>query len=70
MKRNPLPRLPGEVLGESRMALHRRPRVRYVGRVDTSDPANGLGCDYHPSLLTHEDLAEALTDALQTELGW
>lgn len=35
-----------------------------------TDPANGLGCDYHPSLLTHESLAAALTEALRAELGW
>lgn len=35
-----------------------------------TDPANGLGCDYHPSLLTHESLAATLTEALRTELGW
>ncbi len=35
-----------------------------------TDPANGYGCDWHPSLRTHEIMAEALTGVLRTELGW
>lgn len=34
------------------------------------DPADGWGCDYHPSLTTHQKLGQQLTEALQTELGW
>jgi hypothetical protein len=35
-----------------------------------ADAADGYGCDYHPSLRTHERMAEVLTTTLQTELGW
>ena len=35
-----------------------------------TDPADGYGCDYHPSLRTHEVMAEVLTRTLQAELGW
>jgi lysophospholipase L1-like esterase len=31
---------------------------------------DGLGCDYHPSLKTHQRMAEKLQAALKTELGW
>ncbi len=34
------------------------------------DASNGYGCDYHPSLRTHQIMAERLTTALKTELGW
>ena len=34
------------------------------------DASNGLGCDYHPSLVTHEIMADLLTATLQIELGW
>lgn len=34
------------------------------------DPADGWGCDYHPSQATHEKLGQVLTSALQQELGW
>jgi lysophospholipase L1-like esterase len=32
--------------------------------------ADGLGCSYHPSLKTHEKMAELLVAALKAELGW
>lgn len=35
-----------------------------------TNPSDGYGCDYHPSLRTHEIMAEVLTTTLQTELGW
>jgi lysophospholipase L1-like esterase len=35
-----------------------------------TDAANGYGCDWHPSLRTHEIMAEALTGVLRSELGW
>ena len=35
-----------------------------------TDPADGYGCDYHPSLRPHEVMAEVLTRTLQAELGW
>jgi lysophospholipase L1-like esterase len=31
---------------------------------------DGLGCDYHPSLKTHELMAAKLEAALRTDLGW
>lgn len=34
------------------------------------NPADGYGCDYHPSLRTHEIMADALTNVLRAELGW
>lgn len=34
------------------------------------DANDGLGCDYHPSLITHEKMADVLTSKLETELGW
>jgi lysophospholipase L1-like esterase len=36
----------------------------------TQDFANGLGCDYHPSLKTHRLMAEQLSSALREKLGW
>jgi lysophospholipase L1-like esterase len=35
-----------------------------------TNPNDGYGCDWHPSLRTHEIMAEALTEALREELGW
>jgi lysophospholipase L1-like esterase len=35
-----------------------------------TDPNDGFGCDYHPSLRTHEVMAEVLTSVLTAELGW
>jgi lysophospholipase L1-like esterase len=34
------------------------------------DPADGLGCDWHTNVVTNGKLAEQLTDAFATELGW
>jgi lysophospholipase L1-like esterase len=34
------------------------------------NPADGYGCDYHPSLRTHEIMADVLIGVLGTELGW
>jgi len=36
----------------------------------TQDFANGLGCDYHPSVKTHRLMAEQLSAALREKLGW
>lgn len=35
-----------------------------------TNPIDGYGCDYHPSLRTHEVMAEVLTSTLEAELGW
>jgi lysophospholipase L1-like esterase len=32
--------------------------------------ADGVGCDYHPSLKTHQKLADKVTAALTADLGW
>jgi len=34
------------------------------------DPADGFGCDWHPSLKTHQKMAVELTARLRSELGW
>jgi lysophospholipase L1-like esterase len=36
----------------------------------TQDPADGLGCDSHPSLKTHQKMADKLDAALKADLGW
>jgi lysophospholipase L1-like esterase len=36
----------------------------------TQDSNDGLGCDYHPSLKTHQKMADKLVSALKTDLGW
>ncbi|HEX3694707.1 MAG TPA: SGNH/GDSL hydrolase family protein [Polyangia bacterium] len=38
--------------------------------MDPTDPADGYGCDYHPSVKTHQKMAAVLTAKLKTELGW
>ena len=35
-----------------------------------TNPANGYGCDWHPSQQTHRIMADTLTATLQAELGW
>ncbi|HYQ05264.1 MAG TPA: SGNH/GDSL hydrolase family protein [Polyangiaceae bacterium] len=32
--------------------------------------ADGFGCDYHPTLKTHQKMADKLIAALKTDLGW
>jgi len=32
--------------------------------------ADGLGCDWHPNLVTHQKMATAMTTALRADLGW
>ncbi|AKT41365.1 SGNH/GDSL hydrolase family protein [Chondromyces crocatus] len=43
-----------------------------IGFVDLGelDPADGLGCDYHPNLTTHEKMATRLVDAIEAATGW
>ena len=38
--------------------------------MDPTDPADGYGCDYHPSVKTHQKMAAVLTARLKQELGW
>jgi lysophospholipase L1-like esterase len=37
---------------------------------DLRTASTGFGCDYHPSIATHEAMASLLVSVLQTELGW
>jgi lysophospholipase L1-like esterase len=32
--------------------------------------ADGIGCDYHPSLKTHQKMADKMTAALRADLAW
>ena len=38
--------------------------------MDPTDPADGFGCNFHPSIKTHRKMAAALITKLKTELGW
>jgi lysophospholipase L1-like esterase len=44
-------------------------RVTFL-EVPSQDFANGLGCDYHPSLKTHRLMGEQLAAALRGQLQW
>jgi lysophospholipase L1-like esterase len=44
------------------------PKLRFVEF--TIDPADGWGCDYHPSAKTHAKLGQLLTVAIKDALGW
>lgn len=35
-----------------------------------TDPADGWGCDFHPSVKTHQKMAAVVTARLKAELGW
>ena len=43
------------------------PKVKAVSLAFQND---GWGCDWHPSLKTHDSMATALTQELKTTLGW
>jgi hypothetical protein len=36
----------------------------------TQNSADGLGCDWHPNLVTHQKMATAMTAAIRADLGW
>ena len=36
----------------------------------TTDPNDGYGCDWHPSLATHQKMAAVMVSSLQADLGW
>ncbi|MBI5533998.1 MAG: SGNH/GDSL hydrolase family protein [Deltaproteobacteria bacterium] len=36
----------------------------------TQDQADGLGCDWHPNLVTNQKMAAEMTKALKADLGW
>jgi lysophospholipase L1-like esterase len=44
-------------------------RVTYFD-YPTQDPANGYGCDWHPSRATNQLMADRLTAELRRLLGW
>lgn len=41
-----------------------------VRAVDLRVPSMGFGCDYHPSIATHQAMGELLSEVLSSELGW
>jgi lysophospholipase L1-like esterase len=69
------PMLPSEQMGQARgyldamMAGLGDRRVSYL-EFPVQDPANGYGCDWHPSRATHRLMAELLTAELRRLLGW
>lgn len=72
------PMLFGDDLATARAAITRAVQSR-VARGDAAvkvfelaptDPAHGYGCDWHPSLRTHEVMADTLVAVLRAELGW
>jgi lysophospholipase L1-like esterase len=38
--------------------------------MEPTDAADGWGCDFHPSVKTHQKMAATLTARLKAELGW
>jgi hypothetical protein len=38
--------------------------------ITPQDGTNGYGCDWHPSLVTHQNMATELEAALRRALGW
>jgi lysophospholipase L1-like esterase len=45
-------------------------KVSFVDLGQQDGNTNGLGCDYHPSLKTHQIMADTLTAAIKTLTGW
>jgi len=45
-------------------------RVQYVEIPIPDRSKDGLGCDYHPSLVTHRAMAELLTAAIRRQMDW
>jgi lysophospholipase L1-like esterase len=72
------PLLSGTDLATARSAITNSVQARVDagdGQVKTfelaeTDPANGYGCDWHPSQRTHQIMADTLTTTLRAELGW
>jgi lysophospholipase L1-like esterase len=54
---------------EAVVAMMDDPKVTFLG-FPTQNPANGEGCQGHPSVTTHELMAAQLTTALESALGW
>ena len=42
----------------------------HVIALPPEDPADGLGCDYHPTLARHAKVARAITETLQHVMSW
>ena len=38
--------------------------------IPSQSESDGLGCDYHPSIKTHQKMADLLVSVLERELGW
>jgi hypothetical protein len=38
--------------------------------IPSQSSADGLGCDYHPSIKTHQKMADLVVAELRSELGW
>jgi len=72
------PMLSGDDLATARDAIAAAVRARVdagdqnvkLFQLAPTDPANGYGCDWHPSLRTHQVMADVLTTVLRSELGW
>lgn len=45
-------------------------RVRFLEFPPQDGAANGLGCDYHPSVKTNQMMAQQLSEAISEELDW
>lgn len=45
-------------------------RITQVNIDPQDGNANGLGCDYHPSIKTHDAMGKALAAAMKIALGW
>jgi lysophospholipase L1-like esterase len=45
-------------------------KVSFVDLGQQDGNANGLGCDYHPSLKTHQIMADTLAAAIKALTGW
>jgi hypothetical protein len=38
--------------------------------IPSQNSADGLGCSYHPSIKTHQKMADLVVAGLKSELGW
>lgn len=56
-----------QIVGDENAAGDKNFRLLVFG---TQDGKNGLGADWHPSVKTHQIMADKLAAALQADLGW
>jgi hypothetical protein len=54
---------------ESAVATLADPKISTL-EISPQDGTDGYGCDWHPSLARHQKVAEVVTSALKTALGW